>query len=95
MMRTLQVRLDLVTARNRSPPERQFCGTDVLHCDKKSWFRHIEVPTVRFVVPALIVSGDNGLSACGKIRGMMSYRCKAHTSEGLRDGCRWIDKEER
>jgi hypothetical protein len=35
----------------------------VLHCGKKSWFGHIEAPTVRFVVLALIVSGDNGLSA--------------------------------
>jgi hypothetical protein len=32
----------------------------VLHCDKVSWFGHIEAPTARFVVPALIVSGDNG-----------------------------------
>jgi hypothetical protein len=34
---------------------------DVLHCDKALWFCHIEAPTVRFVVLALIVSGDNGL----------------------------------
>jgi hypothetical protein len=34
----------------------------VLHCDKLSWFRHIEAPTVRFGVQALIVSDDNGLS---------------------------------
>jgi hypothetical protein len=38
---------------------------DVLHCDKFSWFGHIEAPAVRFVLWALIVSGDNGLS-CGK-----------------------------
>ena len=48
------------------------------------------------VAPALIVSGDNGLSACGKIRwNDAAYRCKAHTSRGLPDGCRWIDKGER
>jgi hypothetical protein len=35
----------------------------VLHCDKESWFCHIEAPTVGFGVQALIVSGDNGLSA--------------------------------
>jgi hypothetical protein len=38
----------------------------VLHCDKLSWFCHIEAPTVRFPVQALIVSGDNGLSAGSK-----------------------------
>jgi hypothetical protein len=35
----------------------------MLHCDKAFWFGHIEAPTVRFDVQALIVSGDNGLSA--------------------------------
>jgi hypothetical protein len=38
----------------------------VLHCDKASWFGHIEALTVRFVVLALIVSDDNGLSASAK-----------------------------
>jgi hypothetical protein len=38
----------------------------VLHCDKTSWFGHIEAPPVRFVVLALIVSDDNGLSAAAK-----------------------------
>jgi hypothetical protein len=33
----------------------------VLHCDKASWFRHIEAPSLLFVVQALIVSDDNGL----------------------------------
>jgi hypothetical protein len=41
-------------------------ASDVLHCDKVSWFRHIEAPPVGFVVHALIVSGDNGLSNAGK-----------------------------
>jgi hypothetical protein len=36
----------------------------VLHCDKVSWFGHIEAAAVRFVVLLLIVSGDNGLSIC-------------------------------
>jgi hypothetical protein len=34
--------------------------SSVLHCDKASWFCHTEAPTVRFVVQALIVMGDNG-----------------------------------
>jgi hypothetical protein len=34
----------------------------VLHCDKVSWFGHIEASALRFVVWALIVSGDNGLN---------------------------------
>jgi hypothetical protein len=36
----------------------------VLHCDKVSWFGHIEAAALRFLVWGLIVSGDNGLS-CG------------------------------
>jgi hypothetical protein len=36
----------------------------VLHCDKVSWFRHIEAAAVGFVVLLLIVSGDNGLGIC-------------------------------
>jgi hypothetical protein len=36
----------------------------VLHCEKDSWFGHIEASAIRFLVWALIVSGDNGLS-CG------------------------------
>jgi hypothetical protein len=35
--------------------------SNVLHCDKASWFRHIEALSVLFVVQALIVSDDNGL----------------------------------
>jgi hypothetical protein len=38
-------------------------SASVLHCDKLSWFRHIEALTVGFGVQALMVSGDNGLSA--------------------------------
>jgi hypothetical protein len=34
----------------------------VLHCDKASWFCHIEAPPVRFGVQGLIVSSDNSLS---------------------------------
>jgi hypothetical protein len=32
----------------------------LLHCDKVSWLCHIEAPTVRFGVQALMVLGDNG-----------------------------------
>jgi hypothetical protein len=42
---------------------RLIAAANLLHCDKASWFRHIEAPTVGFGVFALIVSGDNGLSA--------------------------------
>jgi hypothetical protein len=37
--------------------------SDVLQCDKESWFGHIEALTLGFGVQALIVSGDIGLSA--------------------------------
>ena len=37
-------------------------ASSVLHCDKESRFCHIEALTVRFLVQALIVSGDNGLN---------------------------------
>jgi hypothetical protein len=40
---------------------------DVLHCDKASWFGHIEALTLRSVVLVLIVSGDNGLRLRGGI----------------------------
>jgi hypothetical protein len=33
----------------------------VLHCDKASWFRHIEASPLRFGGLGLIVSSDNGL----------------------------------
>jgi hypothetical protein len=55
----------------------------VLHCDKASWFGHIEALTLRSVVPVLIVSGDNGLSLRGGIWKNRTFcRCKAHTSHG-------------
>jgi hypothetical protein len=34
-------------------------ASDVLHCDKVSWFCHIQAPTAGFVVGALLVLGDN------------------------------------
>jgi hypothetical protein len=37
-------------------------GAGVLHCDKVSWFGHIEAPALGFAVWTLIVSGGNGLS---------------------------------
>jgi hypothetical protein len=43
-------------------------GFVVLHCDKVSWFGHIQAPPVRFAVPALIVSSDNGLNAAAICR---------------------------
>jgi hypothetical protein len=50
----------------------------VLHCDKASWFRHIEASTIRFAVPALIVSGDNGLNDATEWEGPGFRHCKAH-----------------
>jgi hypothetical protein len=37
----------------------------LLHCEKASWFGHIEASTVRFVLLDLIVSGNNGLNGSG------------------------------
>jgi hypothetical protein len=39
-----------------------------LHCGKLSWFCHIEASALQFLRHALIVSGNNGLNDCGKIR---------------------------
>jgi hypothetical protein len=39
----------------------------VLHCDKVSWFGHIEASALGFAVRALIVSGDNGLAIVDEI----------------------------
>jgi hypothetical protein len=66
----------------------------VLHCDKLSWFCHIEAPTVRFLVQALIVSGDNGLKRSGgflRIRYCVAARF-VPAKRGLPDGCLWIGK---
>jgi hypothetical protein len=66
----------------------------VLHCDKASWFRHIEAPRVRFVLQALIVSDDDTLicrnlgkldislvQVCSLVQVFgASLWCKAHTS---------------
>jgi hypothetical protein len=40
----------------------------LLQCGKVSWFCHIEASALQFVGQALIVSGNNGLNDCGKIR---------------------------
>src|ERR1019366_2597618 len=61
-IRTLQVHFKFVTALFDAGGSRLISRSGVLQCDKVSWFCHIEAPTVRFVVPALIVSGDDGLS---------------------------------
>jgi hypothetical protein len=58
----------------------------VLHCDKASWFGHIEAPTVRFIVQALIVSHDNGLSAAVKTDEISVSRSTAHIGEGGTSG---------
>jgi hypothetical protein len=63
MVRTLSFHFGFVTAWIDDERCEVDLGINVLHCDKASWFRHIEAPTVRFGVLALIVSGDNGLSA--------------------------------
>jgi hypothetical protein len=39
-----------------------------LRCGKLSWFCHIEASALQFLGHALIVSGNNGLNDCGKIR---------------------------
>jgi hypothetical protein len=39
-----------------------------LHRGKSSWFCHIEASALQFLGHALIVSGNNGLNDCGKIR---------------------------
>jgi hypothetical protein len=61
MPSTLQVHSGFVTALDRSSVRVKISGFGLLHCDKLSWFCHTEASTVRFVVQALIVSGDNGL----------------------------------
>src|ERR1700722_14209638 len=56
-----------------SSPRRSMAGlrlistAGLLHCDTESWLCHIEAPTVRFGVQALIVLGDNGLGAAATI----------------------------
>jgi hypothetical protein len=40
----------------------------LLHCGKVSWFCHIEASALQFLGHALIVSRNNGLNDCGKIR---------------------------
>jgi hypothetical protein len=37
-------------------------GFAVLHCDKASWFGHIEAPSARLANPGLTVSSGNGLN---------------------------------
>jgi hypothetical protein len=41
--------------------------SDVLQCDKESWFGHIEALTLGFGVQALTVSGDTGSSAAAPL----------------------------
>jgi hypothetical protein len=59
-------------------------GFVVLHCDKVSWFGHIQAPPVRFAVPALIVSSDNGLNAAAICRSNKRVGgCKSMVGEKL------------
>jgi len=64
MSATLQVHFRFVTALIDEAASKLIAVAGVLHCDKVSWFGHIAAPAVRFLLWALIVSGDNGLS-CG------------------------------
>jgi|ERR1700688_4966757 hypothetical protein len=68
----------------------------VLHCDKLSRFCHIEAPTVRFVVRALIVSGDNGLKRSGGFPKNSLLCCsKVRTSEAGTSGRMLVDRTKR
>jgi hypothetical protein len=67
MSATLQVHSAFVTALNRLLGRSQNFESRLLHCDKASWFRHTEAPTVRFVVQALIVSDDSGFGGAAAI----------------------------
>ena len=53
----------------------------MLHRDKVPWFRHIEAPTVRFVLQALIVSGENGLADARESEEPDFLRCKGRTGD--------------
>jgi hypothetical protein len=62
--------------------------SDVLQCDKVSWFCHIEALTLRFVVQALIVSDDTGSSAVAtndeiNVKRLQSSHCEVGTSERM------------
>jgi hypothetical protein len=67
----------------------------VLHCDKASWFGHIAAPTVRFVVQALIVSDDNGLSAATKTDEISVSRRTALMGEAGTSGRMSVDRTKR
>jgi hypothetical protein len=50
-------------------------ASDVLHRDKVSWFCHIQAPTVRFVVWALMVSGGQSFGAAATADETSGIRC--------------------
>ncbi|MGZ3286278.1 MAG: hypothetical protein ACXU9C_27745 [Xanthobacteraceae bacterium] len=54
--------MEFVTALIDNAASKLIAVAGVLHCDKVSWFGHIEASALGFAVWALIVSGDNGLS---------------------------------
>jgi hypothetical protein len=62
MTATLQIEFKFVTASMNCASFEVNSESDVLQCDKASWFRHIEASAVVSVAVALIVSGDNSLS---------------------------------
>jgi hypothetical protein len=63
MTATLQIEFKFVTASTNRASLEVNSESDVLQCDKASWFRHIEASAVVSVAAvALIVSGDNSLS---------------------------------
>jgi hypothetical protein len=62
--------------------------SDVLQCDKVSWFCHIEALRIAFVVQALIVSGDTGSTAAAtndeiNVKRLQCSHCEVGTSERM------------
>jgi hypothetical protein len=63
---------------------RLIAGFGVLHCDKASWFGHIEALTLRLAIPALTVSSDNSLNAAAICRSKKAPDgCKAGSAKSL------------
>jgi hypothetical protein len=42
-------------------------ATSLLHCDKVTWFCHIEASPVRLIAQALIVAGDSGFKPSNEL----------------------------
>jgi hypothetical protein len=56
---------------------------NVLRCGKVSWFRHIQAPTVRSAVMAIIVEDDNG---CGLRAIIDEIGVRLRQNQGQRSG---------